>query len=48
MARAGSTVLDSGQPFPAVAMETVAHGRVSLPGALGDGFGVVVLYRAHW
>ena len=48
MARAGSRILDSGEAFPALAMETVAHGRVSLPEAFGDGWGVLLIYRAHW
>ncbi len=47
MARAGSKILDSGEPFPALTMETVAHGRLAIPEALGT-WGVVLLYRAHW
>lgn len=48
MARAGTRILDSGEPFPALTMETVAHGPLSLPDAFGDGWGVLLLYRAHW
>jgi hypothetical protein len=48
MARAGSKILDSGERFPALTFDTVAHGRVSLPEGLGPGWGVVLLYRAHW
>ncbi len=48
MARAGMRILDSGEPFPALTMETVAHGRLSLPEAFADGWGVFLLYRAHW
>lgn len=48
MARAGARILDSGESLPSVSMETVAHGRLSLPDAFGDGWGVLLLYRAHW
>ena len=48
MARAVMRILDSGEPFPALTMETVAHGRLSLPEAFADGWGVLLVYRAHW
>ena len=48
MARAGTKILDSGEPFPSLTMETVAHGRLSLPDGFGDGWGVFLVYRAHW
>ena len=48
MARAGTRILDSGEAFPALEMETVAHGRLSLADAFGDGWGVLLIYRAHW
>ena len=48
MAREGSLILDTGDPFPALAMDTVAHGRVSLPEAFQDAWGVFIVYRAHW
>jgi len=48
MARAGTFMLDSGDVFPRVAMDTVAHGRVTLPDGFGDGWGVFLVYRAHW
>ena len=48
MTRAGTRILDSSEPFPALTMETVAHGHLSLPDAFGDGWGVLLLYRAHW
>lgn len=48
MARAGSTLLDSGEALPTVTMETVAHGRLSAPEAFGEGWGVLLIYRAHW
>jgi len=48
MARAGTSILDSGEPLPVLSMDTVAHGRLALPDAFGDGWGVLLLYRAHW
>jgi hypothetical protein len=48
MARPGSTVLDSGETLPAVAFETVAHGRISVPEAFHGAWGVFLIYRAHW
>ena len=48
MTRAGTRILDSGEPFPALTMKTVAHGQLSLPDAFGGGWGVLLLYRAHW
>ena len=48
MARAGTTILDSGDRFPEFAFLTVAHGRLMLPEALGNGWGVFLLYRGHW
>lgn len=48
MARAGGRILDSGERFPDLTMETVGHGRVELPGWFGDRWGVLLVYRAHW
>jgi hypothetical protein len=48
MAREGSAILDSGDRFPSLTMETVKHGRLTLPEAFGGGFGVFLGYRAHW
>ncbi len=48
MARAGTRILDSGEPFPTLTMETVANGRLSIPEAFADGWGVLLLYRGHW
>ncbi len=48
MARAGSRILDSGETFPAITIDTVAHGRISLPDAFGSSWGVFLVYRAHW
>lgn len=48
MARAGTTILDSGERFPSLAMDTIAQGRITLPDHFGDHWGVVLVYRAHW
>jgi len=48
MARAGGFTRDSGDAFPALSMETVAHGRMALPEGFGPGWGVFLVYRAHW
>jgi hypothetical protein len=48
MARAGDRILDSGDALPSVAMATVAHGTLSVPELFAGGWGVLLLYRAHW
>jgi hypothetical protein len=48
MARAGSRILDAGETFPTLTVETVAHGRLSVPEAFSGGWGVFLAYRAHW
>jgi hypothetical protein len=48
MARAGTRILDAGESLPTLTMQTVAHGQLTLPDAFADGWGVLLLYRAHW
>ena len=48
MTRAGIKVLDSGETLPTLSMDTVAHGRLIVPDHFGQGWGVLLLYRAHW
>jgi hypothetical protein len=48
MARTGTFILASGDKFPQLAMDTVRHGPLTLPDALGSGWGVFLVYRAHW
>jgi hypothetical protein len=48
MTRAGTKILDSGDILPTLSIETVAHGRLTVPDHFGQGGGVFVLYRAHW
>jgi hypothetical protein len=47
MARTGRP-LDAGDRFPALAFETLNDGRLELPEAFGNGWGVLLVYRAHW
>ena len=48
MAREGTVILDTGDRFPTLTMETVGHGRLTLPEAFGNRWGVFLVYRAHW
>ena len=48
MARAGTKIPDSSEPLPTFSMDTVAHGRLTVPDHFGEGWGVLLLYRAHW
>jgi hypothetical protein len=48
MARASSTILDSGDTLPSLELDTVAHGHLNVPLAFQNGWGVFLLYRAHW
>lgn len=48
MARVGTKILDSGETFPPLTVDTVAHGQLTVPDHFGGGWGVVLLYRAHW
>lgn len=48
MTRASTTILDSGDTLPALELDTVAHGRLRVPEAFRNGWGVLLLYRAHW
>jgi vacuolar-type H+-ATPase catalytic subunit A/Vma1 len=48
MAREGTTILDSGDRFPDLTLSLVGGGTLTLPGALGPGYGVALFYRAHW
>ena len=48
MARASARILDAGDAFPSLEMQTVQHGALKLPEWLGGGWGVLLLYRGHW
>ena len=48
MTRATPHILDSGDDFPALEMNTVAHARIELPRHWDGNWGVLLIYRAHW
>jgi hypothetical protein len=48
MSRTTDHRLDSGDAFPRLALQTVNHGEIELPAHWGDGYGVLLIYRAHW
>lgn len=48
MARTGSMALDAGEVLPTLSMETVAHGKISVLERFQGGWGVLLIYRAHW
>ncbi len=48
MARAGTHILGRGEAFPALEMSTVEHGRIVVPKVFDGGWGVLLVYRAHW
>lgn len=48
MTRATAQILDSGDQIPEMTIETVNHGRLTLPQDFGEGWGVFLIYRAHW
>ncbi|MCA9706263.1 MAG: redoxin domain-containing protein [Myxococcales bacterium] len=43
-----ATPLDTGDPMPELMVDTVAHGRVDVPGVFGSRWGVLLLYHGHW
>jgi hypothetical protein len=42
------TPLDTGGAFPALSMNLLHGGSVSLPENVGPGYGLVLLYRGSW
>jgi hypothetical protein len=48
MARAGARILDSGATLPKIEMSTVKHGRIAVPDVFENGWGLFLVYRAHW
>ena len=42
------TPLDSGDAFPDLVFDTVAHGRIALPEHVRGRYSVVLAYRGHW
>lgn len=48
VARASARILDAGDAFPSLEMETVKYGPLKLPEWFGGGWGVLLLFRGHW
>jgi hypothetical protein len=46
--RTTTSILDSGDPFPVLGADSVAHGRIDLPDYFAGHWGVLLVYRAHW
>ena len=48
MARQGCLILDSGDRFPPLEMDSVSGERIVLPGEFMGKWSVFLLYRGHW
>jgi hypothetical protein len=48
MARTGSTFLDSSDMFPQLELQLVSGEKLKLPDGIGEGYGVILIYRGHW
>ncbi|MBI3126681.1 MAG: hypothetical protein HYZ11_03650 [Candidatus Tectomicrobia bacterium] len=48
MPRMTDRMLDSGDAFPALEIAKAGGGKITLPGDLKGGWGVVLFYRGHW
>ena len=48
MARAPAKLLDAGDLFPTLEVQTVKHGGLTLPEGFRGAWGVLLLYRGHW
>ena len=48
MARADGPLLDTGDRFPTLTVETIAHGRFQIDEHFSRGYEVVLIYRGHW
>lgn len=48
MARQGSLILDTGEPFPSLEMDSVGGERVVLPRDFRGKWSVLLFYRGHW
>jgi hypothetical protein len=48
MARKGSTLLDTGDPFPTLELRPVNGPAVALPESGGPGYAVLLIYRGYW
>ncbi len=48
MARAGTTILDTGDLFPAMEFIATDGGKVTLPAGLKGRWSVLLFYRGHF
>ncbi len=48
MAREGTAYLDVNDPFPKMELQLLSGETLTLPGGIGEGYGVVLLYRGYW
>jgi hypothetical protein len=48
MARIGSAYLDTNNMFPQLELQLVSGEKRKLPEGIGQGYGVVLIYRGHW
>jgi hypothetical protein len=48
MARIGSVYLDTNDMFPRLELRLVSGEMLKLPEGIGEGYGVVLIYRGHW
>ena len=48
MARIGSSYLDTNDMFPQLELQLVSGEKLKLPKDIGEGYGVVLIYRGHW
>lgn len=48
MAKAESTMLDTGDHFPSILLHTVEHGQVRIDHNFYKAYGLLLIYRGHW
>ena len=48
MARLDSTLLDTNDAFPEMELQLISGETLKIPGGLGEGYGVLLLYRGYW
>jgi hypothetical protein len=48
MARTGSVYFDTNDMFPRLELRLVSGETLELPEGIGEGYGVVLIYRGHW
>ena len=48
MARIGSAYLDTDDMFPKLEFQLVSGEKLKLPEGMGEGYGVVLIYRGEW